>query len=583
MKSHFDIGVDVDGHKLSCDVDRLINTRMLIQAMSGGGKSWALRRVLEQSHGLAQQLVIDPEGEFASLRERFDYVLAARHGGDTVADPRTAKLLAERLLELGVSAILDIYELDPKERVSFVKVFLETVVDAPKSLWHRTLVVLDEAHTYCPQDGEAASADAVKGLATRGRKRGYCLIPATQRLSKLHKDVAAECGNKLIGRTTLDVDMKRAGDELGMGKAERLLLRDLDDGQFFAFGPALTRVVTKVHVGPVLTTHPKAGSRLAAAVPPPTERVRALLPKLSDLPAEAEARQRSEADLKAEILRLKRDLKAAKGLQPPAPKPVKAERVEVSILKDAHIAHLEQALKRVDAAVLPLRGVLDEILSLMHEAQKKYWPPSSPERPSNGPQRPQAQVSKRGSVPGNRNRLVASVDRSEADPAPDGEPITGPEQRILDAISWLNGVGVEEPEDTAVAFMARYSPGGGAYGNPKGRLRKRGLIEYKGNRIVLTRAGRGVAAIPPQDVTHEELQARVLEQLPGPEGRLLRPLLEAWPNALTDEELAKAANYAPGGGAFGNPKGRLRSLGLVEYPARGTVRARDILFLQEPT
>ena len=85
---------------LAGDLDVLVDTRLLVQANSGGGKSWALRRLLEQTHGRVQHLVIDPEGEFATLRERFDYVLAARQGGDTAADPRAARLLAERLLEL---------------------------------------------------------------------------------------------------------------------------------------------------------------------------------------------------------------------------------------------------------------------------------------------------------------------------------------------------------------------------------------------------------------------------------------------------------------------------------------------------
>ena len=57
--------------KLSADVDldlqRLITTRMLLQANSGGGKSWALRRILEQSHGEVQQIVIDVEDEFYTL------------------------------------------------------------------------------------------------------------------------------------------------------------------------------------------------------------------------------------------------------------------------------------------------------------------------------------------------------------------------------------------------------------------------------------------------------------------------------------------------------------------------------------
>src|SRR5438067_9069033 len=88
------------------DLSTLVDTRLLVQANSGGGKSWLLRRLLEQTHGRVQHLVIDPEGEFASLREKYDYVLAAPRGGDTLAEPRSAALLAERLLELRVSAVL---------------------------------------------------------------------------------------------------------------------------------------------------------------------------------------------------------------------------------------------------------------------------------------------------------------------------------------------------------------------------------------------------------------------------------------------------------------------------------------------
>jgi hypothetical protein len=49
---------------------------------------------------------------------------------------------------------------------------------------------------------------------------------------------------------------------------------------------------------------------------------------------------------------------------------------------------------------------------------------------------------------------------------------------------------------------------------------------------------------------------------------------------VENDQLARAAGYEPGGGAFNNPRGRLRSLGLVEYPERGKVVARPILFLE---
>src|SRR5256884_2661050 len=245
-------------NQTSIDLPTLIDTRLLIQANSGGGKSWLLRRLLEQSHGKVQQIVIDLEGEFATLREKYDYVLAGKEG-DTPAEPNSAALLARKLLELNVSAIIDLYELHYQERKHFVRLFLESMINAQKILWHPCLVVIDEAHKFCPEKEPSEASNAVIDLATLGRKRGFCAILATQRLSKLHKDAAAECNNKLIGRTGLDVDRKRASEELGFTTKEQAIEpRNLAAGEFFAFGSAISQEVIQVDIGEVKTTHPKA-------------------------------------------------------------------------------------------------------------------------------------------------------------------------------------------------------------------------------------------------------------------------------------------------------------------------------------
>src|SRR3990167_4187349 len=295
------------GPGLSCDLDLLIASRLLVQASSGQGKTRTIRRLLEQTHGQVQQLVIDPEGEYHTLREHFDYVLAAPKGGDVVAHPRYAKMLAEELLKLGVSAIMDIYELNPDDRRLFVKNVLMALVDAPRELWHPALVVLDEAHLFCPERGEAVSALAVEALSTRGRKRGFCLIAATQRLAKFKKDAAAELANKLIGGTNLDIDIDRAGEELGFPKADRKKLRQMQPGLFYAFGRAFCFTSNKsplkeplrARVGPVKSKHPEPGEA-SAPTPPPTAQIRKVLEKLSTLPAEAEARGKALAGLPEE-------------------------------------------------------------------------------------------------------------------------------------------------------------------------------------------------------------------------------------------------------------------------------------------
>src|SRR3990167_5273296 len=100
------------GHGIDCDLDQLLHGRLLVQAMSGAGKSWLLRRILEQTFPHILHLVIDSEGDFKTLRERFPYVLIGGEDWDTPAVPAQARVLAQKLLQLGASAIIDVSTLD---------------------------------------------------------------------------------------------------------------------------------------------------------------------------------------------------------------------------------------------------------------------------------------------------------------------------------------------------------------------------------------------------------------------------------------------------------------------------------------
>ncbi len=274
-----------ENRTVSIDLPTLIETRAIIQANSGGGKSWAIRRILEQAHGKVQQIVLDVEGSFRTLREQFEYVLLGAPGDDVdyPITPDNAALLATTLLEARTSVILDLYEYRPKERQHIVRHFLDALINAPKDLWHDCLIVLDEAHVFCPEQKPAEAKEAVEALCSRGRARGFCAILATQRLSKLDKDAVAECNNKLIGRTSLDVDLKRSNAELQLPARSRDLTT-LAPGEFFVFGPAISPTVQKVTIGPVITTHPQAGSRRWISSPPPPESLRAVLEMLRALP-----------------------------------------------------------------------------------------------------------------------------------------------------------------------------------------------------------------------------------------------------------------------------------------------------------
>lgn len=550
-----------DSGDLKINLPRLIETRMLIQANSGGGKSWCLRRVLEQTHGQAQQIIIDPEGETPSLREKFDYVYAARQGGDVLADPRSAHLLALRLLELGVSAIVDIYEMAPYERVRFVTAFLDAMVDAPKKLWNRhpVLVSLDEAHVYAPEHGKAESLHSVINAASRFRKRGFGLIVATQRLSKLHKDVAAEMNNKLVGRCTLDVDRKRAAEELGFTtREETLSLRNLHPGEFYAFGPALCEDVTRVKVGAVVTTHPKIGQG-APVVAPPREKVRRVLAQLQDLPKEAAEQAQTVEALKARTRTLEAELRHAKAAQPKPVAPLTPKRVEVPILSDQHVKALEKTVGPLQIAA----GKIGEVTqALMVELRKAAAMPrqvvtQSPPaqhfaprpRPAYTPDQPVAR------------QLIGPG-------GPEAAPLGKAERQILAVLAQYQDSGRSAVQ---VAIQTGYSHKGGGYNNALSALKSRGLIQGPKERLLVTSAGAVAAGPTPPVMTGAALQEFWKAQL----GKAERAILDALARSphLRKEELATDAGYAASGGGFNNAISKLRTLELI--------KGRDVLELSE--
>jgi DNA helicase HerA-like ATPase len=161
---------------VTLDLDTLIGTRLLVQGVSGSGKSTAIRALLERTHGRVQHFVIDREGELATLREKFPYVLAAKDG-DIPVHTRTAKLLVRRVMELGASTIVDLSDLKMDEQREWVRQAFTELVHLPRDLWQPLLVVLDEGHIFAPErgSGESVATQGVIDVATLGRKRGYSL------------------------------------------------------------------------------------------------------------------------------------------------------------------------------------------------------------------------------------------------------------------------------------------------------------------------------------------------------------------------------------------------------------------------
>ncbi len=270
MTTQIVLGTDSAGAPVHLDVEELLATRLLVQGNSGSGKSHLLRRILEESAALVQQIVIDPEGDFVSLAESFGHVVI---DGAAYADVEIARLGA-RIREHRASVVLALDGLEIDMQMRCAALFLSALFDAPAQHWYPALVIVDEAQVFAPSaagevsdDARRASLAAMTNLMCRGRKRGLAGVIATQRLAKLAKNVAAEASNLLMGRTFLDIDMIRAADLLGMERRQAEQIRDLARGHFLGLGPAVSRRPVAVRVGSVRTA---ARSVASGLMPPPS-------------------------------------------------------------------------------------------------------------------------------------------------------------------------------------------------------------------------------------------------------------------------------------------------------------------------
>lgn len=573
MKSQIEIGGG-----LNLDIPTLLKTRLLVQANSGGGKSWLLRRLAEQLFGKVPVIIIDPEGEFATLREKFGYVLVGK-GGETPADLRSAAMVAHKLLELRASAVCDLYELKPQTRHQWVRLFLDALIDAPKELWKPTVIVVDEAHQYAPEgkSGESEASSAMIDLATRGRKRGYCAVFATQRLGKLRKDAAAELLNVMVGMTFIDIDRDRAAECLGVGRDEKHKFNDeiklLTEGKFYCLGRAICKERTLIKVGGVETTHPEAGGGKFAAEPPPApEAIKGMLPRLADLPKAAEEKAKTEAELRTEIRTLKTKLTMVEKAQPVAPAPAKQSVKSVPTLTDAErkrLTALINAHEGFESSTNRLVGIAENLrteaslsrLEIQHFKQLLSEKISSPQQLTTfaGSGAPTAR---------------APVIRRTVTPSPDSLDSNGKlphgEEKILSACIQFHE-GLKREQITVLTTFKRSTRDAYIY-----RLMTRGLVNDRGGIIYATPDG--IAALPNHEPlpVGEELQEHWRQRLPSGERQLFEHIIAAYPNSILRDQLTELTGFKRS--TRDAYLYRMSSKMLFSDTGRGEVRASDNLF-----
>ena len=266
MTVAIEMGHTTAGAPAILDLEELLATRLLVQGNSGSGKSHLLRRLLEQSAPWVQQTIIDPEGDFVALADRFGH-LADRCRGPHRARPggrRPARAHPSRLHGAQSRGARRREPDAARERLPRRAVRGRRATTGTRCWWWwmRRSCSRRPSPARSSDEARKLSLGAMTNLMCRGRKRGLAGVIATQRLAKLAKNVAAEASNFLMGRTFLDIDMARAADLLGMERRQADAFRDLERGQFMALGPALSRRPLGLRIGPTETAPRNAIPRL---------------------------------------------------------------------------------------------------------------------------------------------------------------------------------------------------------------------------------------------------------------------------------------------------------------------------------
>lgn len=575
-----------------------------VLGIRGSGKSYTATEIGEQLFDAGVPWIsFDPTGIWRFIRvpgkgKGYPIVVAGGKDADLPLTVAGTPALVRAAMESGISLVFDLHgamlsKADWRRVItSAVRTLLQE--NAPHGLRH---VFIEEAAEFVPQrpiDWDVYAE--VERLARVGgnSRLGYTLI--NQRSQEVNKAVLELCENIFLhrqrGKNALE-NLDKWMEVAGAMEREAIIksMPDLPTGQCWAWiGGDKPRPPQLITVPPKNSFHPDRRVMRGEAIK--TRRkpvdvgqfVTGMKGELAKIVEEAKAND--VPTLKGKILELERKL-AARPATETVTVNAKAEQLEAAYQRGwkAHARENGKAMRRVQTMAANTAKALAEIEDtvaglksaangLVEELKAvpempadvapalTVAPPSAPARPAGTPSRgPAAPALPAGGQP--------------------AEGLSRPQQRILDALAWLEMVGVAQADRVRAAFLADQSHRSSGYEKNVSTLSGRGLISYPAAGFLqLTEAGRQAANPPAAPPTTAELHRSIASKVSGPQWALLEQLIAVYPGALTREDLAKAADVSAASSGFEKNVSTLSGLGFVTYPVKGSVAALPILFVE---
>jgi hypothetical protein len=278
------------GKDFSVDAQELVTGRTCIIAQSGAGKSWAIAVICERlcRSGIGF-CIIDTEGEYFSLKEKYHLLwLGSDEHADLDIDTVNIKDVMSKAIRNNTAVIFDVSETEMRERVSELA---HALYEIESEIRLPYLLIVEEADKFIPQSRD--SLKKLEEISRRGRKRGLGMLVATQRPSFVNKNVLSQCNNQIIGKLTIENDL-RAVDLFFSSRREVEELATLDPGEFFVLGK-LTPRKTQISFSARETKHQGLTPRLSPH--PPSLSIPFTAPELEKRPVPTPAAEKPGTDM----------------------------------------------------------------------------------------------------------------------------------------------------------------------------------------------------------------------------------------------------------------------------------------------
>ncbi|HEV2210826.1 MAG TPA: DUF87 domain-containing protein [Verrucomicrobiae bacterium] len=581
--------------------EEILRQHLVILGKTGAGKSSALRHIVEHLLSEGKRVcVIDPKGDWWGLKSSADGkgpgfpVIAfgdfkEPKASDVPINDSSGRHVAELITSGNRPCVIGFRGWMTSHMVRFWIDFAPGIFNANSG---ELYLVGDEFHNFAPK-GKIMDPDAGKclhysnRLMSEGRGLGIVCLIASQRPQKVHNDTLTSCETLVAMRVVHKSDRDAVQDwiegcgDMAQGKEVLNSLAGMARGEAFVWSP-------EIGFGPKRLTFPMFKTFDSFA--PPQLQKKVVTSTWANVDLEAvkvklarvieEQKSNDPGELKRIIADLKRRLVQAEQKKPDAQQ---APRVEVPAFTTAD-RHAMEALATA------LRDFFHEQRTGLHQQGERLQRISTEALknleclkrvmttkeglPFVG--QPDAGVLTLDQVREMRGRPVITYKEYIKSNIPEGKPTNGAEiggglKRMMIALAQRPGLTKKQ-----LGVRAGLSSTSGTFGTYLARMRSTGWVEGS-DRLELTEAGRATLGHYKPLPEGQELLRYWLDELGNSAaGRMLQVLAEAYPEALTKEELGQTAGISHSSGTFGTYLARLRTLELVE--GRGELRASKEFF-----